>query len=225
MKTDPHVAICIPVMDKPHMIFSQSLAQMMYQCGRFGTPTALIHQGGSLITRARNQILEQVEKFEAEGSNIEWLFWLDSDMVFPQYTLHALMQHQRDIVGCTYVRRSPPFDVHGKTLEGKPRDVTNEKLVELSALPTGCLLVRREVFRSLKKPYFRTLFREETPEKPALEYGEDYVFCSMARTAGYRIWLDAHLSKEIGHIAEKPLFPEQDSWPEHREAMKAAANG
>jgi hypothetical protein len=33
--------------------------------------------------------------------------------------------------------------------------------------------------------------------------GEDYVFCDRARQAGFRIWRDAKLSLEIGHIGQQ----------------------
>lgn len=218
--SDPHVAICIPCMDKPHIHFSQSLATMLYQCGKMGTPLALIHQGGSLITRARNQCIEQIENFEKQGTRFDYIFFLDSDMVFPAYTLHALMQHQKDIIGCTYVRRSAPFDVHGKTLENRPISTEGQTLIEMSGMPTGCLLIKREVFHKLKRPFFRMAVREETPERPAVEFGEDYVFCAMAREQGFSIWLEVELSKKVGHIAERVLYPEEDSWPEHREVLK-----
>lgn len=205
------------------MLFCQSISRLMYQCGKYGTPVGLMHQGGSLITRARNQCLEHVEELERQGTQFTHVFWLDSDMVFPPMTLHWLLAHDKDIVGCTYVRRSWPFDVHGKTLDAKPRDLKGETLVELAALPTGCLLVKRHVFKTFRKPIFRMMVNEEK----GIEYGEDYVFCAQARAAGFRIWLDAEVSKQIGHIGERTLYPEEDSWPEHREELKRriAANG
>lgn len=217
------IAICIPCMDKPNMLFSQALATLMYQCGKYGTPIALIHQGGSLITRARNQLIEKVQEFEKDGTAFSHIFFLDSDMVFPPMTLHWLLSHDKDIVGCTYVRRSWPFDVHGKTLDAKPRDLNGESLVEVAGLPTGVLLIKRRVFDQFKRPIFRTLVNEEK----GIEYGEDYVFCAMARAAGFKIWLDAEVSKQIGHVAERTLYPEEDSWPDHREELKKriAANG
>jgi hypothetical protein len=53
------------------------------------------------------------------------------------------------------------------------------------------------VFDKLSKPYFRF----ETDAHGAI-VGEDYVFCDRAREAGFRIWCDAVISREIGHIGQ-----------------------
>jgi hypothetical protein len=53
------------------------------------------------------------------------------------------------------------------------------------------------VFDKLAKPYFRF----EVDDKEQI-VGEDYVFCDRAREAGFRIWCDAALSREIGHIGQ-----------------------
>jgi hypothetical protein len=52
------------------------------------------------------------------------------------------------------------------------------------------------VFDALTKPYFRYV----TDEAGGEIVGEDYVFCDRARAAGFRIWCDATLSLEIGHL-------------------------
>jgi len=55
------------------------------------------------------------------------------------------------------------------------------------------------VFDTLAKPYFRYV----TDEVGGEIVGEDYVFCDRAREAGFRIWCDAALSLEIGHIGQQ----------------------
>jgi len=47
--------------------------------------------------------------------------------------------------------------------------------------------------------YFRVVADEET----GTEKSEDYVFCEMARKAGYQVWCDVDLTKEIGHIGQQ----------------------
>ena len=75
-------------------------------------------------------------------------------------------------------------------------------LLEMQRIPTGCLLIKMHVFDKLSKPYFRF----ETDADGAI-VGEDYVFCDRARAAGFRIWCDAVMSREIGHIGQTSLSP------------------
>lgn len=221
---EKYLAICIPCIDKPHMVFSKSLSGLMYMLGIHKVRALTIHESGSAIHKVRNNLIGNVSKIEAENNlEVEWVLFLDSDMEFPPDLLFKLMAHQKDIIGCTYVRRSVPFDCLGKTLENKPQETGSQTLIEMAGMPTGCLLIKRSIFKTLKKPYFFFPWKEESEigANDDTSFGEDYAFCAKARAAGHSIWLDAQLSKQVGHVSEKTLFPEQDSWP----ALKEAVNG
>lgn len=210
-----HVAICVPCVDKPHLEFARCLAMMFYQNGVQRLPTAVVTSGGSIISKTRNNCIAAVEDMESkQGIEFSHIFFLDSDMTFPDYVLLALLKHQKDIVGCTYVRRTPPYDVHGKALRG--RTEIHEGLLEVAGLPTGCLLIKREIFRALRRPYFRFPFKEESSPGAGdhFEIGEDYAFCQAARHEGRSVWLDAGMSKLIGHVGEQVLYPDRVHWPE-----------
>jgi GT2 family glycosyltransferase len=94
----------------------------------------------------------------------------------------------------TYTKRVAPFEILGTKLAEQPAFLSGE-LLEMQRIPTGCLLIKMSVFDKLSKPYFRF----DTDASGAI-VGEDYVFCDRAREAGFRIWCDAALSREIGHI-------------------------
>ena len=191
------VAICIPCHTYVHHSFVMSLAGMMAETQ---VRTALIMSTSSVgAAKGRNQCLEGVEKLEAQGETIEWLMWLDADMIFPTSIIDGLLSRDKDIVGGSYVRRSPPHDLLGKSLTGKPEEVGTRGLVEVKALPAGAMLMRREVMRHFRKPYFRYYPNEATGEI----VGEDIVFCEMARYHGYKIWMDLDLTKTLGHIGEE----------------------
>ena len=214
-----HIAIALPCYDRPHMLMVQSLAQMMYFLGAHKAPTAMVSGSASIVTTARNNCIEAIENLEAKGTKVEWIFWLDDDMTFPKDVLVRLLRHDKDIVGATYCRRSPPYDVHGKTLSRKAESV-HSGLVEMEGVPTGCLLTRRDIFKKLPKPWWRLGIDEEKK----LQIGEDYMFSRHARELGYKLWLDVDLSKEIGHVAEKVLYPEADGWggPENQAKLESA---
>lgn len=216
-KPEGHLIIAVPCYDKLHVQFSQSLAAMMYRLGVFKYPCAVVHQQSTIVAKCRNMVLDFIEDQieEKEGKKVEWIFWCDADMKIPADTPLRLMQHDKDIVGCTYLRRTPPYEPLGKALtEGKvDTSLLKEPLLEMGHMPTGCLLVRREVFRKLRRPYFRHEYREASAigARDEFEMGEDYSFCKAARDAGFRIWLDIPMSQHIGHVSEKVIFPSDEN--------------
>jgi hypothetical protein len=209
-----HLVIAVPCYDKPHIQFSQSLATMMYRLGVFKYPTAIVHQSSTIVAKCRNMVIDFIEtQLEGkEGKKIEHIFWCDADMSMPADTPLRLLAHQKDIVGCTYLRRTPPYEPLGKTLANEKTDTSKltESLLEMGHMPTGCLLTHRDVFRKLRRPYFRHEYVEETAigKHDEWEVGEDYTFSQRARDAGFKLWLDVALSTQIGHVSEKVIFPD-----------------
>ena len=74
----------------------------------------------------------------------------------------------------------------------------------MNRMPTGFLLLRVALFDSLSKPYFR--FRAD--ESSETNVSEDYDFSDRLRHAGYKIWCDRQLTRELGHIGEQVFMTE-----------------
>jgi len=189
MGSKPRLALAIPSGDMVHADFSMAFAQLCIASA--GYPLQLISVKSSIVAVARNNGVEF-----ARESGSEFILFLDSDMVFPPDTLLRLLQHGKDIVGATYTKRVAPFDILGEPLANQ-RTVLTDGLLEMQRIPTGCLLINMSVFDKLSKPHFRF----ETNAEGQI-VGEDYLFCDRARQAGFRIWCDAALSREIGHIGQ-----------------------
>jgi glycosyltransferase involved in cell wall biosynthesis len=185
----PRVAIAVPSGDMVHADFAMAYAQLCLASAAF--PLQLITVKSSIVAQARNNGVEHAREFGAD-----YLLFLDSDMVFPPTVLLRLVLHRKDIVGATYTRRVAPFHALGSKLAEQPAVLSGD-LLEMHRIPTGCLLINMQVFNKLAKPYFRF----DTDDKGQI-VGEDYVFCDRAREAGFRIWCDAFLSREIGHIGQ-----------------------
>ena len=58
---------------------------------------------------------------------------------------------------------------------------------------TGCMLIKREVFEKISRPWFAL-------GMPEAWLGEDIFFCRKCKENGIEIWMDASLS--IKHIGE-----------------------
>jgi len=187
----PHVAIAIPCGTMVHADFAVSLGSMMHSLGEM--PMSIVVGKSSIVADARNLGLEYAQKYGAE-----YVLFIDSDMTFPKDALLKLLVRQVDIIGATYSRRTAPFHFLGDILPEQPADAP-KGLLEMSRIPTGFLLIKSTVFEKLKKPYFR--FRVD--EEAGVNIGEDFDFSDRVRAAGFRIWCDPYLSKELGHIGEQ----------------------
>jgi hypothetical protein len=213
MSTLPKVAVCLPTFDHVHTGFAMSLA-MLCSAAREHARLTLINHRSSLIHKARDLLVMEALKGEPD-----YILFLDSDLKFPAWTLGRLLSLEKNVVGASYIRRTPPHELLVKPLPGTEQMVVDGGVHEVALLPTGCLLVKADVFKRLGRPYFRSPSFERndaTPEvlrdylldelKPCT-VGEDTWFCAAARAAGFKVWLDVDLTADIGHIGERIFAP------------------
>lgn len=189
-KKMPKVAICFPSSDVVHADFALSLAGLCAAAPPI--PVVTINPKSSIVAVARNNGVARAQDVGADA-----ILFLDSDMVFPADVLVRLMARRKAIVGAIYTKRLPPYEILGNTLVPDAK-ADEAGLVEMQRLPTGCLLIAMKVFDYLKRPYFRFGVNEEN----GAILGEDYAFCDMVRAAGFHIWADLNVSRDIGHLGQ-----------------------
>ncbi|MGH7195005.1 MAG: hypothetical protein ACREJM_15945 [Candidatus Saccharimonadales bacterium] len=205
------VAICIPSGDMVHADFAIALAAMAYQCSPIvrgetkfeAIPLALVNAKGSLIPNNRNKLVAEAKKL-----GVDYMLFVDTDIVLHPWALRQLLAHDKDIVGATYIQRDEPHRILGRTVAGGllhehllSHQVDTSSLMEVGALPGGCLLVKMSVFDAMAAPYFQTPTRE-TDGVHWIE-GEDYFFCRQACEAGISIWLDWGVSLHTAHVGQR----------------------
>jgi cellulose synthase/poly-beta-1,6-N-acetylglucosamine synthase-like glycosyltransferase len=131
------------------------------------------------------------------NARCEYILFVDCDMVFPPDALNRLLSHDLDIVGCDYRRRAPPFQKIGTFL---PHMVQAEDgLVERSMLGLGFFLVKRRVFEKVECPWFQRIYENKC------FLTEDLYFCAQAMKAGFKIWCDMDLTKQVDHMGQQPV--------------------
>jgi hypothetical protein len=202
----PKVAVCVPSFDHVHTGFAFSLATM---CSAQHARLTLINHRSSLIHKARDLLV-----VEALKTQPDYILFLDSDLKFPPWTLGRLLSLGKDVVGAAYIRRTPPHELLVKPLPGAAHQVVNGGVHEVASVPTGCLLVKADVFSRIGRPYFRSPSfgpNDLTPRhleqyiddamRP-ITVGEDTDFCARVRNAGIKVWLDVDLTADVGHIGE-----------------------
>lgn len=200
--------IAVPCMDQVAAPFAHSLACLQ----RVGE-VMVSFQMGSLIYDARNNFSKM-----AISQNVDYVLWLDSDMIFPEDLMDRMIKHMesgKDIVTGLYFRRRAPFTpVLFKELEitedtGHWSDFDDYPIdgepFEVAGCGFGCCMVKKTVLVDVALNY-QTWF---TPFK---NFGEDLAFGIRARELGYKIWCDPKI--KCGHVGQ--LIVNEDVWKANR---------
>lgn len=161
------------------------------------------YQKYQITAKARNRIVKGM--LEADHTH---LFFMDSDMKFPENALSRLLEHDKDIVGGVYTVKTPPFNTTiFKESEDEPwksyKPTIDDNLIEVQGIGTGCLLIKRKVFEELDFPWF---WYERPPNGDDDMMSEDIYFCMKAREKGFKIYADAKMF--CGHIGQCMMTPE-----------------
>lgn len=146
------------------------------------------------IDASRNLIVEHALEI-----GYDYIMWIDSDMILPKNTLTTLMSHDKDVVSGVYAYKLIGAEnAVTKRFKDKAKDIyediplkeitESKRLIEVDGVGFGCVLTKVDVFRHIKKPWFRY-----TPNM-----GEDIYFCRKAQNAGYQVYLDTSIL--CGHV-------------------------
>lgn len=116
-----------------------------------GKQVGITNLEGSMISKQRNDLVEMALKL-----GMDYIQWIDTDMVMPPDSLLKLMAHNKDIVGATYNKRVPPYETLGE-LSGEKipmHEMVKGGLREAKKLPGGFMLVKTDVYRKIGWPYY-----------------------------------------------------------------------
>lgn len=229
MRKDVSIAIPIAQVIEPKT-YQTSMAMINYSARNGVDIKDIGITERMLIDDARNLLAETFLK----GSS-EWIFWMDSDMTFPEDTLVKLFKVAEEknaklVTGVYYQRKGMNYPVlwsRGEDLEesgtktglNNPRALTN-KYVGTFIFPDlnkkepftahaagfGCVLVHRSIFEVMARPWFKFLKGE---------CSEDFYFFVNAHELGYDLWVEPTI--DLGHIADAPVITKRDF---HRNASK-----
>ncbi len=171
---------------------------------------------GPAMAQARNQITRM---FLLSG--MDWLWMVDTDMMFSGKTLPALLSvadpDTMPVVGALcFVQAGPETgeqyptmfegvrDEAGKfTFKSYDRFPMNDP-VQVAATGAGCILIHRDVFGKIAKvqPEYDGLWWAETLADGCL-FGEDFSFCM--RCALAKVPVHVHTGVQVGHLKSSVL--------------------
>lgn len=206
------IMIAVPCMDSVPTVFCQSLATLK----KVGD-CVLAMQMSSLVYDSRDKLAKKAMQMGAD-----YIFWLDSDMIFEPDTLERMLntmeEKDLDFLSGVYYRRKEPYSpvlfenlevdeygVHVSEFSEIPND-----LFECSGVGFGCVLMKADILFDLATR-FQDFFY------PVSRMGEDISFCWRARQCGYKLIVDPTIP--LGHYSQTVV--NKDFY----EAFKGAKDG
>ena len=189
------LSILVPTREMVHSQFSYCLAQLLRTTSEVNLDTYLFFDSSTILLNQREKLIEKAKEVRSD-----YVLWLDSDMMFPSTTALRLLEHNKDIIACNYMKRTKGDKTVAYT------DVTDweswvplnkvDGLIKVEGVGMGCMLMKTNVFEVLTKPYFEFTFKEDSQDW----YGEDFNLLAKLRKLGYDVYIDTVLSKDIKHI-------------------------
>jgi hypothetical protein len=193
-----YIAVCTPARDMVHTMFTYDLVNMVcFHTLNTNDAIALKISEGTLIANQRAELT-----LDAMREGCSHVLFIDSDMRFPQDMIGRLLKHDLDIVATNCARRRMPTGPTAQIYKDNgDRELVwtmpeSTGLQEVGSVGMGVMLIKSSVFKALSEPWYETPWRSDKRGY----IGEDVFFCNKARSAGFKIWIDHDVSKEIGHV-------------------------
>lgn len=195
--------IGIPSTDFLHVEFVKSLTRLILRLKEDKIDFTVHFESGTLVYVARDTIASK-----AINEGYTHVLWLDSDMVFTDDLLDALMFCDKPFVcGIFHSRRKGYHSALFKNIEIGQL----ERFEEYPSEPfevAGCgfagVLIETEVLKQV-------MIKHGTCFLPLKRYGEDLAFCKRAVELGFKIY--AEPTAVMGHVGHITIYPEDhEKW-------------
>jgi len=194
------LGICVPM---SHMIPAGFLINFinrlleLHMNGR-NYEVRLYMQEGTVIDAARNKLVDQ-----ALDEGCDYIMFIDADMILPENAIDNLINMNLDIVSGLYFTKGRPY-LPVARIKDEDKDISHRyledfeigKVMKVAGTGFGCILIKAEVFKSIKYPYFKFEWKEINGKQ--VQLAEDLYFCDKAKAAGYDTYLNTGIV--CGHI-------------------------
>ena len=236
-ETGTRIFIATPVHSDVSMHYTQALLESQQACFVKKYHTQFNMMKSSLVTQGRNLCVSGFLE-----SDCTHMLFIDSDIYFQAKTIFKMLDADKDVIGVPYPLKTLLWDKTWKKLqEGRinsaedirkslhcyPMKVENSKnitvdegIMEVTDAPTGCMLIKRNVFEKMIKAYpekeiiQKTVINGEQIQRPNMWnffdtvhdpatktfLGEDFAFCALWRNIGGKCF--AYINDNIVHVGE-----------------------
>ena len=231
------VFVATPVHDQCSIHYAQGLLEFQKECIKRNVQVAFQIMKSSLVTQGRNLC---VSGFIESG--MTHMLFIDSDILFNAESIFKMIERDKDVISIPYPLKTLMWDKAFRKMQNgeieKPDDIrkwlhtypmkienTNNVnvergVIEVTHSPTGCMLIKRQVFDKMIKAYpdkqivQKTVINGEYVDKPHMwnffdtihdpetktYLGEDFSFCKIWTEIGGKC--HAFIDDPIAHIGE-----------------------
>jgi hypothetical protein len=214
----PSIFVATPVHSECSIHYTQSLLTFQQKCMVKGILVSFSLLKSSLVTQGRNLCVNAFME-ESKKHNYSHMLFIDSDIDFSFETIMKLVAADKDIIAAPYPLKTLDWEKIAKRIktrniqdgetmskqgfvwpikiEGKNELSITGGVAEVSHAPTGCMLIKRQVFEKMIKelPELKinqpTIVNGKMSEKEFMYnffdcyhepetkkyYGEDFGFC------------------------------------------------
>jgi hypothetical protein len=187
------VAICIPSGPTVYAECAYAIPSILGAASRAGIKTGVLNSRGANIPNNVNEMTGA-----ALAAGFGYVLCLDADMLTPVDVIPRLLAHEKPIVGTIARKRGGDYALIGAKLDGSAFTPEDTGLIDALHLGGGCILIAREVLERVPP-------RREIYDDTGLRATHDTVFCMDARAAGYPIFADLGVSREIQHVGTSAI--------------------
>ena len=235
------IFVATPVHSECSIHYTQALLKFQKLCMMNSIMVSFSLLKSSLVTQGRNLC---VANFLKDPTNYTHLLFIDSDIDFKFDTIIKMLKFDREVIATPYPMKHIHWDqIWDRVQKGKiknieelkraghafPIKLDNQKgkeipvvdgVIEVSHAPTGCMLIKKQVFDKMIKAYpndkieqativngialideynynfFDTIHDPETRKY----YGEDFGFCKKWTAIGGKCY--CYVSDDITHVGE-----------------------
>ena len=240
--TSPHkIMVCTPCHSDVSMHYCQAVLKFQMACHKEGIQCSFTLLKSSLVTQGRNLCVAEFLNHEDKYTH---LLFIDSDIDFDHKPIFKMLEFDKDIISLPYPMKLLSWDKIWRRLNTKEDAISNEKdlatagftfpvkvedpnsitvdkgLMELTHAPTGCMLIKRNVFEKMIKEYphleiyqptningkevkkdnMYNLFDTLHDTKTKRYFGEDFGFCQRWTDIGGKVY--AYIDAPITHVGE-----------------------
>ena len=234
-KKEISIMVCTPVHSECSIHYTQALLEFQVACMQRNILVSFLLLKSSLVTQGRNLCVANFL-----NDKYSHLLFIDADIDFESKTIFKMLELDREVIAVPYpmktlnwdrvekfkgdVKNSKELSQTGFTYPIKVYDKDNIKVkddvMEVTHAPTGCMLIKRQVFDKMieKYPELRisqpTIMNGEAKDKENLwnffdtyhdlenkkYYGEDFGFCKKWTDIGGKCY--CYIGDYITHIGE-----------------------
>ena len=229
------ILVCTPVHNDCSIHYTQALLEFQVACMQRNILVSFLLLKSSLVTQGRNLCVANFL-----NDKYTHLLFIDADIDFDSKTIFKMLELDREVIAVPYpmktlnwdriykfkgdIKDSNELSHTGFTYPMKVKDKDNIKVkddvMEVTHAPTGCMLIKRQVFDKMIKAYPElkisqpTIMNGEAKDKENLwnffdtyhdlenkkYYGEDFGFCKKWTDIGGKCY--CYIGDYITHIGE-----------------------